>query len=178
MAEVDTEVRPEGHKIPHRAEISRRRDRQGVMRAEGVSPDRPARGTRAAGPTHDTGRAGAVGTDDRERVDGDTYVRDNLGIRRILRDGARVPVGWEVLDDEAPEPVEQPEDPNAPAQYADRDVDDLEAEVEQRRAAGRDIDVEGTGSRGNVVKADLVAALEADDAAQAEQGQGEGNEDE
>lgn len=49
--------------------------------------------------------------------------------------------------------------------YRDRTVEDLEDEVARREAAGRAIEVEGTGSGGNVVKDDLVAALEADDAA-------------
>jgi hypothetical protein len=47
---------------------------------------------------------------------------------------------------------------------------ELEGEVERRKAAGREINVEGTGSGGNVVKGDLVKALEADDKAASESG--------
>lgn len=46
--------------------------------------------------------------------------------------------------------------------YAGQSPDELKAEVEKR-----DLTVTGTGKDGNVLKGDLVAALEADDAAQA-----------
>jgi hypothetical protein len=49
------------------------------------------------------------------------------------------------------------------ADYDAMNVDYLETEVDRRRAAGRQIDVKGTGKDGNVVKADLVKALQADD---------------
>lgn len=44
--------------------------------------------------------------------------------------------------------------------YGDQKVGDLAAEAEKRN-----LEVEGTGKDGKVLKADLVAALEADDAA-------------
>lgn len=50
----------------------------------------------------------------------------------------------------------------APTGYADQGVDDLKAEAEKRQ-----LDVEGTGANGNVLKDDLVKALEADDVAKA-----------
>lgn len=43
----------------------------------------------------------------------------------------------------------------------------LQAELEARRAEGRTIDVEGTGSGGNILRGDLEKALAADDAAAA-----------
>lgn len=46
--------------------------------------------------------------------------------------------------------------------YAGQSPDELKAEAEKR-----DLTVEGTGKDGNVLKGDLVAALEADDAAKA-----------
>lgn len=48
--------------------------------------------------------------------------------------------------------------------YEAATVPALEREIESRRQAGRDIKVEGTGSNGNVIKDDLVTALEKDDA--------------
>ncbi len=50
--------------------------------------------------------------------------------------------------------------------YGTQDKSDLESEVQRRRAAGREIEVEGTGSGGNVKKDDLIEALEDDDAEQ------------
>jgi hypothetical protein len=47
-----------------------------------------------------------------------------------------------------------------PVDYAELSKDELQAEVDRRG-----ITVEGSGANGNVVKDDLVAALEADDAA-------------
>lgn len=44
---------------------------------------------------------------------------------------------------------------------------DLDAELAKRIEAGRTIDVTGTGQNGNVVAADIAAALKADDEAQA-----------
>ncbi len=41
----------------------------------------------------------------------------------------------------------------------------LEAEVKRRQDSGREVTVEGTGSGGNVIKDDLILALEADDEA-------------
>lgn len=46
--------------------------------------------------------------------------------------------------------------------YANQGVDELKAEAEKR-----ELDVEGTGANGNVLKDDLVQALEADDLAKA-----------
>lgn len=71
-----------------------------------------------------------------------------------------------VWDGDAPAPVVE-EDDAAPG-YGKRTVEDLTAEVELRNAdRGEDdqIAVTGTGKDGNVRKADLVAALEADDQA-------------
>lgn len=47
--------------------------------------------------------------------------------------------------------------------YEEMNVDALEAEVERRRAAGGEVTVEGTGKDGNVVKADLIKALQDSD---------------
>lgn len=44
--------------------------------------------------------------------------------------------------------------------YADQSVEELQALVDER-----ELEVEGTGKDGNVLKKDLVAALEADDEA-------------
>lgn len=55
--------------------------------------------------------------------------------------------------------------------YKDMKPEELEAEVEKRNADREDdarIEVTGTGANGNVKKGDLVAALEADDAAASE----------
>ena len=46
--------------------------------------------------------------------------------------------------------------------YNDQSVDDLQAEADSRG-----LTVEGTGANGNVLKADLMTALEEDDAAKA-----------
>lgn len=108
---------------------------------------------------------------------------DNLSIDRRIIAGQPVPpdlvaayrnvVGDERADanpgDPAAEigaPYEPPVDPTddrVVGDYEDSNAETLEAEVARRRAAGREIDVEGTGSGGNVVKADLVAALKSDD---------------
>jgi len=56
------------------------------------------------------------------------------------------------------------------AGYGSQSSEDLRAEVDKRNEGREDdakIQVEGTGANGNVLKADLVKALEADDAAQA-----------
>lgn len=47
--------------------------------------------------------------------------------------------------------------------YDDLKVAELEAEVARRIEAGADIQVDGSGKDGKVLKKDLVAALEADD---------------
>jgi hypothetical protein len=52
--------------------------------------------------------------------------------------------------------------PSSAPDYSELDVPALEEAV-----AERDLEVEGTGKDGNVVKADLIAALEADDQAKA-----------
>lgn len=97
--------------------------------------------------------------------------------------GALVPVGEEHLTpeqrmDRALNPdlvtAEVPPDPPDPAggtgepvtgDYDGQNVGPLQAEIERRQAAGRTIEVEGTGQGGNILKTDLVSALEADDAA-------------
>jgi hypothetical protein len=48
---------------------------------------------------------------------------------------------------------------DAPETYREMQVDDLQAEADSRG-----LTVEGTGANGNVLKEDLVTALEADDA--------------
>lgn len=66
---------------------------------------------------------------------------------------------WNVID--IPEPSETPVvalAPAAPADYEDMDVREL-----MTLATQRGLDVEGSGAGGNVLKADLVSALEADD---------------
>lgn len=57
---------------------------------------------------------------------------------------------------------------DSPEGYQALDKGALEAEVEKRNADRDDdakIEVAGSGANGNVVKADLIAALEADDEA-------------
>jgi hypothetical protein len=44
-------------------------------------------------------------------------------------------------------------------------VEALQSEIEARRIEGRDIEITGTGSGGNVLRADLEQALQADDQA-------------
>jgi hypothetical protein len=72
-------------------------------------------------------------------------------------------------DSEAETPPETVDEAIAAKQYdaAVVNVTDLEAEVAKRQADGRTIEVTGTGSNGNVVRDDLVKALQADDEAQA-----------
>lgn len=168
-----TETRPEGHIIPGRAELSRYQDDAGVTRADSGRPPR------AVGPTHHTG-------DDRPIAKEDAYYRDAAGIRRIVRGGDRVPLGFELIEDEdkTPETARAPGEPDllglqGGGDYAGQNKDVLAAEVE-RRNADRDeedqIEVEGTGRDGNVLKDDLVAALEADDEAHGGEGDDEGDE--
>lgn len=66
------------------------------------------------------------------------------------------PAAW---GDDAPEADGKDDDKG----YAGQKVGELEAEV-----AKRELEVEGSGKDGKVVKADLVAALEADDATASE----------
>jgi hypothetical protein len=54
------------------------------------------------------------------------------------------------------------EDSDGGKGYGDMSPDELKAEAEKR-----ELEVTGTGANGNVKKSDLVAALEADDAASA-----------
>lgn len=187
MAETETHVRPEGHEVPGRAKLERYTDEAGVRRADSGPPQRPPR---VAGPTHDAG-------DKRPVAEQDSFARDAAGIRRIVRQGDPIPPGFTLLDEDgepvaatsaaepdtsgqtAPSAAEPTGDgtepqpvPEQPQQaYADRTVEELTAEVERRRAAGREIEVTGSGRRGAVKEGDLVAALEADDAAAAEQPQ-------
>jgi pyruvate/2-oxoglutarate dehydrogenase complex dihydrolipoamide acyltransferase (E2) component len=114
----------------------------------------------------------------------DTHAYDGVGVRRFVRAGDPLPPGLEPADPDQfyvrEEPgrtgpagaltgttastAELPPDPEPlPPPYDGHTVEDLEREVARRMAGGRDITVEGTGSGGNVVKDDLVAALEADD---------------
>jgi hypothetical protein len=108
----------------------------------------------------------------------DTYGIEDVGgaeVRRQVKAGDPIPPNIKVDEDDVivrdgPEPVApvaQVDGGQADADavpYDQRSVEDLEAEVERRRADGREITVEGTGKGGNVVKDDLVAALEAADA--------------
>ncbi len=69
----------------------------------------------------------------------------------------------------APPPEDQsgtpaiPGEENAEVDYEAMSVEALEDEVARREAAGRELDVEGSGADGNVLKADLIEALEEDD---------------
>lgn len=167
MAKVDTATRPEGHDVPNRANLDRYKDRAGIQRAEGPERTAAERPPRIAGPTHDAGGS-------RELASEDAYYRDAAGIRRIVRKGDPIPVGYELIEDDGEPPVaEAPgepdvlgQEPGADVSYDDQTVSELKAEVE-RRNADRDeedqIAVEGTGSGGNVTKPDLVAELEYDD---------------
>lgn len=196
-ADIDTQTTPEGHRVPGRANLDRYRDDAGVQRADAGErgPDerpRAARPPRAAGPTHDAGG-------DQEIAERDSYALDGAGIRRIVRQGDPVPQGFTLLDEDGPATTDaagdvDPQGQQAPSaqqpegeqqqegegegegeqaqpEYADRTVQELDAEVGRRREAGRTIDVTGSGKRGAVVQGDLVAALEADDAAAASEQQ-------
>lgn len=55
------------------------------------------------------------------------------------------------------------EDEDDEDDYDDWKVSELQAEVDKRNAAGSEIEVSGTGRDGKVLKADLIAALRADD---------------
>lgn len=67
-------------------------------------------------------------------------------------------------DDGDPADDDDDDDGDEPRDYSSESKDDLQAEVDKRIEAGRDITVEGTGSNGNVLVEDLIKALEADDA--------------
>lgn len=70
------------------------------------------------------------------------------------------PKAWEGGD--APQAGDGDSDESAADKgYADRKVDELQAEADERG-----LEVEGSGKDGKVLKADLVAALEADDASE------------
>jgi hypothetical protein len=84
----------------------------------------------------------------------DVVVHDpNLGIDRKLIAGQPVPP--DLVDVYRKETG----DGSGSRSYDDQTVEDLQAEVDRRG-----LEVEGTGKDGKVVKADLVKALEADDA--------------
>lgn len=86
---------------------------------------------------------------------------------RRFRGEANEPGEGEAGEGESLSQVDQDESPEQPSgpDYDSRSVQDLEAEVEKR-----DLVIEsGTGSDGNIVKADLVSALEADDAGEVEE---------
>jgi hypothetical protein len=90
---------------------------------------------------------------------------DNLEIDRIVIAGQPVPPDLvdayhEKVGHKAEEPVaDAHSDDSSSSNYADQTVEDLRAEADRR-----ELEVEGTGKDGNVVKKDLVAALEASDA--------------
>lgn len=72
---------------------------------------------------------------------------------------------WSLLETDGKKPAAKKEEPAPAADDEDEDesydswsVDDLKAEVEERG-----VEVEGSGAGGNVLKADLVAALEQHD---------------
>jgi hypothetical protein len=102
----------------------------------------------------------------------DLYGHDGSGVRRRVPAGAPIPPGItfeEPIDDLT---VDMPPelaragvattlraDVSEPVVYGDLTTEELQAKADELGLA-----VEGTGKGGNVVKADLVAALEAHDA--------------
>lgn len=88
-------------------------------------------------------------------ADRDVVVQAEGGNHRRIRAGKPIPPDLVELYREA---VGEGSAGEGPA-YEEQSVEDLQAEVDRR-----ELDVEGSGAGGNVVKADLVAALEADDA--------------
>lgn len=158
----DTETRPEGHRVPARAELERYEDDAGISRADSGTPDRPPR---IISPTHDAGA-------DLKRAERDSYALDTAtGVRRIVRQGDPIPPSFELLEEGEPEVAESPAEPdklglaaNASEGYSSSKKAELEAEANRRG-----LEVEGTGSEGAVTKDDLVRALEQSD----EQRQGE-----
>lgn len=82
--------------------------------------------------------------------------------RTVLAGGVIYPAGTPATD-ELEDAISNPEfwsGSAAAESYDDMGVDELKAEVDRRS-----LDVTGTGKDGNVLKKDLVAALEADDKA-------------
>lgn len=118
---------------------------------------------------------------------GDEVKDEHVGLLESW--GALVPVGYEdltaaertdlalnpdladALGHEAPQPVAEPASPaggtsdRITGDYASSShtAPQLQAEIEARRVEGREIEVTGTGAGGNVLRADLEAALAADD---------------
>lgn len=80
-----------------------------------------------------------------------------IGIDRQLIAGQPVPP--DLVDAYHAEIGEAAEDSAQGPGYDAESVEDLQAEADRR-----ELSVEGTGSNGNVLKKDLVAALQADDA--------------
>jgi len=76
----------------------------------------------------------------------------SAALRRALEHG-RLATGT------APERTDREDDSDGDSGYAVMSVEDLQVEAESRG-----LEIEGSGSGGRVVKADLVAALEASDA--------------
>lgn len=106
-------------------------------------------------------------TETRSRLTGDTarpviakqdiIVHDEaMGIDRRLFAGQEVPP--DLVKAYKTGVGESTDEPGPETGYEDQSVDELEVEADRR-----DLKVEGTGKDGNVLKADLVAALEADD---------------
>jgi hypothetical protein len=89
----------------------------------------------------------------------DVVVEDKaMGINRKLFKGQLVPADLhQAYADATGEDVPEP-DTGESTDYESQPVEDLEAEAKRRG-----LEVEGTGANGNVLKADLVAALKADD---------------
>jgi hypothetical protein len=94
----------------------------------------------------------------------DCYGTDGLGVRRFVRAGDPIPPGLELEDpsdaiERDPIPGETVPSPSPiTGDYDSRHADELQAEANRRG-----LTVEGTGKDGNVLKSDLVEALEASD---------------
>jgi hypothetical protein len=99
----------------------------------------------------------------------DTFGTDGVGVRRFIRAGDPIPPGLELED---PSDVIERDGPAAVGPIGTAgtapgpitgDYDEHSVEELQGEAARRGLTVEGTGKDGNVLKGDLVAALEAAD---------------
>lgn len=85
-----------------------------------------------------------------------------IEVGTALDDDTLDELGFEPLDDDALESLQRKGaaiDDDETNSWADVDVPDLVTEADERG-----LKVEGSGKGGNVIKKDLVAALEADDA--------------
>jgi hypothetical protein len=92
----------------------------------------------------------------------DTYGTDGVGVRRFIRAGDPIPPGLDLEDPSVA--IDRDPPPGAPVPTPEPitgDYDRHSAEELQGEADRRGLTVEGTGKDGNVLKSDLVAALEA-----------------